>query len=87
MLNLSLARFNLYPNPTSSNFTLIQKGEKSFGNVRIEIYNMNGRRVLTGMMTGEQKHEFSFTEIPAGLYFVKIIADDSIETIKLIKTR
>ena len=84
-LNLSLSRFNLYPNPTKTNFTLVQKGEKVSGNVRVEIYSMNGHKVLTETMTGEQKHEFSFTEIPAGLYFVKIIADDNVETIKLVK--
>ena len=38
-------------------------------------------------MIGEQRHEFQFSNIPAGLYFVKIVADDYVETIKLIKTR
>jgi hypothetical protein len=85
--NLSLANFTLYPNPTSGNFTLVQKGEKTYGNIKVEVYSMKGEKVLTEKMIGEQKHEFRFSEIPVGLYFVKIVADDYVETVKLIKTR
>jgi hypothetical protein len=38
-------------------------------------------------MIGEQKHEFMTAALPAGLYFVKVVADDYAETIKLIKTQ
>jgi hypothetical protein len=48
---------------------------------------MNGSKVLSERMNGELKHESSSGEKPAGLYFVKIISKDYIETIKLIKTR
>ncbi|MCX6305637.1 MAG: T9SS type A sorting domain-containing protein [Bacteroidetes bacterium] len=84
---ISFKRFNLYPNPTNSNFTLIKKDNKVDGNVSVEVYNMNGIMVLSERMNEDLKHEFSFVEIPAGLYFVKIISNDYIETIKLIKTR
>lgn len=81
------AFFSLYPNPTNGNFTLVQKGEKQYGTVKVEVYTMNGEKVMTEQMIGEKKHEFSFSEVPAGLYFVRIIADGYVETIKLIKTR
>ncbi|MFZ4520576.1 MAG: T9SS type A sorting domain-containing protein [Bacteroidales bacterium] len=84
---LSNAWFNLYPNPTSGNFTLMQKGDRTFGTVKVEVYSMKGEKVMTEQMVGEKSHEFSFTSIPAGLYFVKVVADDYVETIKLIKTR
>ena len=86
-MNLSTSNFTLFPNPTSGNFTLIQKGEKTYGTVKVEVYSMSGEKILTGRMIGEQRHEFQFSNIPAGLYFVKIVADDYVETIKLIKTR
>jgi hypothetical protein len=84
---LSNASFTLYPNPTNGNFTLVQKGENSFGNVRVDIYNMNGNRVMNAQMIGEKSHEFASSSLPSGIYFVKIIADGSVETIKLIVTR
>jgi len=86
-VSLSHAFFTLYPNPTNGNFTLVQKGDKTYGNVKVEVYSMSGGKVMTGQMTGEKKHEFRFSEIPAGLYFVKVVADDYVETIKLIRTR
>ncbi len=86
-LNLSHAYFTLYPNPTSGNFTLVQKGEKVYGSVKVEVYSMTGEKVLTEQMIGEKSHEFHFSNIPVGLYFVKVVADEYVETIKLVKTR
>ena len=86
-MNLSTTNFTIFPNPTSGNFTLVQKGEKTYGTVKVEVYTMNGEKIMTERMIGEQRHEFQFSDIPAGLYFVKIVADDYVETIKLIKTR
>ena len=85
--SLQIGSFNLFPNPTSGNFTLVQKNDRLYGSVKVEVYGMNGNRILTESMTGEKSHEFGFSTIPAGLYFVKIIADDTVETIKLVKTR
>ena len=79
--------FSLYPNPTNGNFTVVQKGDASFGNVKVEVYTMNGEKVMTESMIGKKQHEFSFAEMQNGLYFVKVIADDYVETIKLVKTR
>ncbi|MCX6276977.1 MAG: T9SS type A sorting domain-containing protein [Bacteroidetes bacterium] len=79
--------FTLYPNPTSGNFTLVQKGNNSYGNVQIEVFDMRGERMLKAEMVGEKKHEFSMTDVPAGLYFVKIVAENYTETIKIVKTK
>jgi hypothetical protein len=79
--------FSIYPNPTTGNFTLVQKGSGQFGNVKVEIFSMRGERVLASQMIGEQRHEFVTADLPSGLYFVKLVADDYTETIKLIKTR
>jgi len=85
--SLDLASFSLYPNPTNGNFTIVQKGDRNFGNVNVVVYSMRGDKVLTSQMIGEKKHEFGTSALPAGLYFVKVVADDYTETIKLIKTR
>ncbi len=76
--------FRVYPNPTSGNFTLVRKGDISFGNVHVEVYNMNGAKVMTEPVTGA-KQELPFAGMPGGIYFVKVIADGYVETIKLVK--
>ena len=82
----TVSRFKLYPNPTSGNFTIEEKSEKVCGNVQVEIYGMNGEKLMSGVMSGERKHEFMVTDLPQGLYFVKVISDNNPETFKLIKT-
>ena len=77
--------FKIYPNPTTGEFTLEQRGEKVNGNVIVEVYGMTGEKVLTSKMTDERKHQFSLSDVPFGIYFVKIVAGDVVETTKLIK--
>jgi len=79
--------FKIYPNPTSGDFTVEQYGDQSYRIVRVEIFGMTGDRLLTGGMAGEKKHEFRTSDLPAGLYFVKVVAGDYVETFKLVKTR
>ena len=79
--------FTLYPNPTNSNFTLVQKDDKLYNNVKVEIFNMNGFKVNSTPMTGERQHEFNTVDLPSGLYFVKVTTDGYTETIKLVKTK
>jgi hypothetical protein len=78
--------FSLYPNPTSGNFTIVRKGDDLTSGFRVEIYTTNGTLMLTDDITG-QKQEFRFADMPVGLYIVKVVAEGSVETFKLVKTR
>jgi hypothetical protein len=79
--------FIIYPNPTSGNFTLEQKSTRVYEKVVAEVYSMRGERLMTREMVGEKKHEFWTSDLPHGLYFVKIVADEYVETFKLVKIR
>ena len=63
----------------------MQKGVKFYNNVKVEVYSLHGEKIMTETMIGEKKHEFRLPDIVTGLYFVKIVADDYVETIKLVK--
>jgi hypothetical protein len=82
---LDLASFSIFPNPTNGNFTLVQKGENLRGNVKIEVFTVRGDKVMTESMIGEKQHEFNSSDLKAGLYFVKVVADGYVETMKLVK--
>jgi hypothetical protein len=77
--------FSIYPNPTNGNFILVEKGEKLTGHVKVEIFTVRGDRLMTEIMVAEQQHEFNSSGLTPGLYFVKVIADGYVETMKLVK--
>ena len=77
--------FSIYPNPTTGSFTLVQKGDKLYGNVTVEVFSMRGEKVMTETIIGEQMHDFRFSDMATGLYFVKVVADGYVETMKLVK--
>jgi len=76
---------NVYPNPTSGSFTVELSGISSDQQVSIEICGMQGENVLKRTVTGEMQQEFSLENRPSGIYFIRIISGDMIETTKLIK--
>jgi hypothetical protein len=65
----------------------MQKGESLPGKYKIEVYSMQGNRVLTDMIFGDKNHQFSIPEAPAGLYFIRLFSANYTETIKLVKIR
>ena len=77
--------FTIYPNPTTGNFILELKGDIPFGDVSIRIYGMRGETILTKVLNGENKHEFSLSDKPVGVYFIHVITGDKAETVKIIK--
>lgn len=79
--------FILYPNPASSHFTLARTGEKVYRSVTLELCSIRGERLLIREVDDGQKHEFPVSDLQAGLYFVKIVADGTVETFKLVVNR
>ncbi len=77
--------FTVYPNPTTGKFTLELTGIDFSEKVRVEIYGMKGEKVLAKELTERKTHDFSLSEVPAGLYFVRVVAGEKAETMKLVK--
>jgi hypothetical protein len=79
--------FKLYPNPTSGRFILEQTSGETMENVKVEVYGMRGDKLMTGDLDGTRKSEFMLSDLPQGLYFVKVIANGHVETFKVVKTK
>ncbi|MCX6266585.1 MAG: T9SS type A sorting domain-containing protein, partial [Bacteroidetes bacterium] len=75
----------VYPNPTTGVFTLEVSKENSAGLVKVEVYGMQGEKVLNASLSGENQQTFSLDRNPAGCYFIRVISNDKAETIKIIK--
>ncbi|MCX6267335.1 MAG: alpha/beta hydrolase fold domain-containing protein [Bacteroidetes bacterium] len=77
--------FRVYPNPSSGSFILEMNNIPENCRIRAEGYGMHGEKTFSEDLTGERKHNFSLSEHPAGIYFIRVIAGENVETIKIIK--
>jgi hypothetical protein len=77
--------FKVYPNPTNGKFILELTGEPSDESVTMDIYGIWGEKVLSAGINGERKHEFSLSDRPAGIFFIRVISGEKAETVKIIK--
>jgi len=78
---------NIYPNPFNP-ITTISYDASNLSNVKISIYNMNGQliEILTDKLhkPGQYNIIWNANKYTSGLYFVKLMAQDFVDTQKLI---
>jgi len=77
--------FRIYPNPTSGTFTLELNGIDLLQNVEVQIYTMQGEKILLETYAGQATHEFSLFDQPAGIYVIRVVTEGMAETVKLVK--
>jgi hypothetical protein len=77
--------FKIYPNPTTGNFILELNGEIRSAKVTVDVFGIYGEKLLTKILNGERKHEFSLSDKPVGVYFIRVITGGKSETAKLSK--
>ena len=78
----SQLKINIYPNPSTGNFTLSLNQEVENGTVQVLDYT--GKIVLEKNIT-ENDINIDIYAVPSGLYFVKVISVNGISMEKLIK--
>jgi enediyne biosynthesis protein E4 len=86
-VNNSASDLNVYPNPNSGTFT-VSFNNKSNSHFIIELYNELSQKIysLTEMNPGSFKKTFSTGELNLnnGIYFVKLVSGDLVQTRKII---
>lgn len=85
--NSELFNVSLFPMP-SNNQTTLSLGLKSLSNVKIELYNVVGNKVLeifnNQLNSGDKNIQFNTSDLTNGIYFVKVSVADRIKILKLI---
>ncbi len=75
------APLHLYPNPASEKVYLSDRIPAG----RIELYDINGRMVLQQQLIPVHNAAIDISELPAGVYSVRLITDEKGAVVKLVK--
>jgi photosystem II stability/assembly factor-like uncharacterized protein len=78
----SNADFKMYPNP-ASDYLIIETKELA-SECTLSILNINGQELIK-QVAKDTKVQIDINNLPAGVYFLKLIADKSVEVRKFIK--
>ncbi len=82
----SKTSYNLFPNPTTGNFTLlVQSDEKTGEKIVVEIYDQWGKKLSSVTMIGASSREFSLLDKPKGIYLIRVINGNEPEMLKIIR--
>jgi len=55
------------------------------GILKLEVFGMQGDKIMTKEFDPERKHEFSLDGKPTGIYLVRIIDGEYVKTFRVIK--
>ena len=77
--------FRVYPNPTTGAFTVEFPEISETAIVKLEIYDMQGKKLFHDQYSGARKHLVSLEGRPKGIYLVRVVSDAVSGYVKLIK--
>ncbi|MFN0188124.1 MAG: T9SS type A sorting domain-containing protein [Bacteroidia bacterium] len=76
--------FSLYPNPTRDFLNIISKEELQ--NAQISICNLNGQVIAVEKNVNGKEFTLQVNDFAEGMYFVQILSEKSVTTLKVIVT-
>ncbi len=77
-----MSTIEIYPNPTTSSFTITLNNSFSTFHSQLSIYDITGRVVHEQIIT--QQTEIINQNLSPGIYFVKVKEGERVETQKLV---
>ena len=75
--------YKIYPNP-ATNFLIFRNNSPSLNHLYLTISDLNGRQLINESVDAEV-NVININWIPAGIYFVKIIGDQTVYVEKVVK--
>ncbi len=83
---LSNALIDIRPNPTKGLLT-ISLSEALPDDLNVEVYSINGQRLLRQVRNGDTRFEVSLEDYPDGVYLLKIMNAENVLTRKIVVQR
>ncbi|MBC6995083.1 sugar-binding protein [Neolewinella lacunae] len=76
--------FKVYPNPTPNVFRVEALGNGLNG--RLDLYSMEGRQLQSIKVENARQVNFDLTGLPNGMYILRMLGDDGMQTRMVLKT-
>jgi len=83
--NNELPGVSIYPNP-AVDFTTIHFDVNQYHNMNVELFNTSGQVIYSSVLT-ESNHRLGLENVAAGVYVVKVTADEGTMTQKLVVSK
>lgn len=76
----------IFPNPNDGHFTLNLKEPLSGGNNTIDVFNLSGQRIYSGIIPkSELSREIDLSFLSSGIYILRLTGDKKVITKKFVK--
>ncbi|GAA5037164.1 hypothetical protein GCM10011506_33220 [Marivirga lumbricoides] len=75
------SRAKVYPNPAQNNIYI----NLDYDDMSVQLLDMNGKVVPAPVINKQSKYEVNVSQLPAGMYFMKLSIGQKIEVHKIIK--
>lgn len=88
---MTIAKAYLSPNPNKGSFNVLLKNITEFQNttIHVDVIDINGRVIYSSNATTDKSVVYNWSlnviSIPKGIYFVRLSANDHVETLKFVK--
>jgi hypothetical protein len=87
-INLGNRVMSVYPNPATSDITISLDGDKNIGDAQFILMNSFGKEILNfsdNVSEGSWTKNISLTNLVSGIYILKCLSQDAIQTQVIIK--
>jgi len=86
VVELNNTLIDIRPNPTTGLLNISLSGLLS-GDLMVEVYGINGQRLLTNRRTGVTSFDVNLSDYPDGVYLLKLVNEQSVLTRKIILSK
>ncbi|MEI7725862.1 MAG: T9SS type A sorting domain-containing protein [Bacteroidota bacterium] len=84
-MNSESSFFKVYPNPTTGNFMVELPDMKPSETIHVDIYDVQGAKLIIKELKGKGSYQFDLSDYPAGVYLIRVFSGNKTGTVKLIK--
>jgi hypothetical protein len=75
----------VYPNPTADLFNVESARTGNSGTIQVDVFSLQGQRLMTRKIAGDSKHVFSLASYPVGMYVIQARSETQTEITRIVK--